>query len=61
MKSLEPYNKKLGTDTWFYTKQCFLSLVENLTKHMIVLKDSVLQECIQFLENCEGKLICFIS
>lgn len=55
MKSLEPYNKKLGTDTWFYTKQCFLSLVENLAKHMIVLKDSVQQECIQFLLNCESK------
>ncbi|KAJ8925929.1 hypothetical protein NQ315_009781 [Exocentrus adspersus] len=53
MKSLEPYNKKLGTDTWFYTKRCFLSLIENLAKHMIVLRDSVIQECIQFLECCE--------
>lgn len=55
MKSLEPYNKKLGTDTWFYTKRCFLSLIENLAKHMIVLKDSVIQECIQFLESCESE------
>ncbi|XP_017784035.1 PREDICTED: tetratricopeptide repeat protein 30A [Nicrophorus vespilloides] len=53
MKSLEPYNKKLGIDTWFYTKRCFLSLIENLAKHMIVLKDNVIQECIQFLESCE--------
>ncbi|XP_066152230.1 intraflagellar transport protein 70A isoform X1 [Euwallacea fornicatus] len=59
MKSLEPYNKKLGTDTWFYTKRCFLSLIENLAKHMIVLRDSVIQECIQFLESCElyGKTV----
>ncbi|VEN63968.1 unnamed protein product [Callosobruchus maculatus] len=59
MKSLEPYNKKLGTDTWFYTKRCFLSLIENMTKHMIVMKDAVIQECIQFLENCElhGKTV----
>lgn len=55
MKSLEPYNKKLGTDTWFYAKRCFLSLLEQLAKQLVVLKDSTLQECIQFLEHCEGK------
>ncbi|KAK7794910.1 hypothetical protein R5R35_005886 [Gryllus longicercus] len=53
IKSLEPYNKKLGTDTWFYAKRCFLSLIENLAKHVIVVRDSVFAECIQFLENCE--------
>ncbi|KAK2587612.1 hypothetical protein KPH14_003739 [Odynerus spinipes] len=53
MKSLEPYNKKLGTDTWFYAKRCFISLLEQLTKQLVVLKDSTLQECIQFLEHCE--------
>ncbi|XP_002735665.1 intraflagellar transport protein 70A-like [Saccoglossus kowalevskii] len=55
IKSLEPYNKKLGTDTWFYAKRCFLSLLENMAKHMIMLRDSVIQECIQFLEHCEGR------
>lgn len=54
MKSLEPYNKKLGTDTWFYAKRCFLSLLEQLAKQLVVLKDSTLQECTQFLEHCEG-------
>lgn len=54
MKSLEPYSKKLGTDTWFYAKRCFLSLLEQLAKQLVVLKDSTLQECIQFLEHCEG-------
>ena len=53
IKSLEPYNKKLGTDTWFYAKRCFLSLVENLSKHMISVRDTVIQECIQFLDHCE--------
>jgi hypothetical protein len=43
IKSLEPYNKKLGTDTWFYAKRCFLSLIENLAKHMISVRDSVMQ------------------
>ncbi|ROT65100.1 Tetratricopeptide repeat protein 30 [Penaeus vannamei] len=37
----------------YYAKRCFLSLIENLAKHMITVKDSVIQECIQFLEHCE--------
>uniref|UniRef100_A0A452IBU8 Tetratricopeptide repeat protein 30 n=1 Tax=Gopherus agassizii TaxID=38772 RepID=A0A452IBU8_9SAUR len=53
IKSLEPYNKKLGTDTWYYAKRCFLSLLENMSKHMIMLRDSVIQECVHFLEQCE--------
>jgi tetratricopeptide repeat protein 30 len=53
IKSLEPYNKKLGTDTWFYAKRCFLSLVENLAKHMISVRDTVITECLQFLDHCE--------
>lgn len=53
IKSLEPYNKKLSTDTWYYAKRCFLSLLENMSKHMIMLRDSVIQECLQFLKQCE--------
>ncbi|NXU54905.1 TT30B protein, partial [Turnix velox] len=53
IKSLEPYNKKLSTDTWYYAKRCFLSLLENMAKHMIMPRDSVIQECIQFLKQCE--------
>lgn len=66
IKSLEPYNKKLGTDTWYYAKRCFLSLIENMAKHMIMMRDAVIMECIQFLECCESEylhiiknLICF--
>ena len=55
IKSLEPYNKKLGTDTWYYAKRCFLSLIENMSKHMIMMRDTVIQECVQFLECCESK------
>ncbi|XP_075266117.1 intraflagellar transport protein 70A-like [Convolutriloba macropyga] len=54
MKALEPFSKKLGTDTWFYTKRCFLSLLENLAKHMLVLKDEVFVECIKFLDAAEA-------
>lgn len=55
IKSLEPYQKKLGTDTWYYAKRCFLSLIENMSKHMIMMRDSVVQECVSFLECCESK------
>lgn len=30
IKSFEPYEKKLGTDTWFYAKRCFLALAEQV-------------------------------
>lgn len=53
IKSLEPYNRKLGVETWFYAKRCILSLLENLAKHMLSLRDSVLHDVIQFLEHCE--------
>lgn len=45
----------------FYAKRCFLSLIENLAKHMIVARDSVFQECIQFLEHCEGMHYILLS
>ncbi|KAL3319001.1 Tetratricopeptide repeat protein 30A [Cichlidogyrus casuarinus] len=53
IKSLEPHQKKLGPDTWFYTKRCFLSLIENLARQMILICDSVMNDCIHFLEQCE--------
>lgn len=53
IKSLEPYNKKLGTDTWFYAKRCFLSLIEYLAKHMMVLKDQAFNEILNFLDAAE--------
>lgn len=37
MKSLEPFQKKLDTDTWFYAKRCFLFLIENLSKHVRII------------------------
>jgi len=55
MASLRPYDKKLGPDTWFYTKRCFLALIENLAKQLLMLKDSVARECLRFLDDCEGK------
>lgn len=54
IKSLEPYSKKLGTDTWFYAKRCFLSLLENLAKQIFTVRDSVLYDCLHFLSQCEA-------
>lgn len=59
MKSLEPYQKKLGTDTWFYTKRCILALFENMAKHLLMLPDKAVTEVIQFLTHCESKLKFF--
>ena len=53
IKSLEPYNKKLETDTWYYCKRCFLALIENLAKQMITIKDSAFQEILAFLDEAE--------
>lgn len=61
MKSLEPYQKKLGTDTWFYTKRCFLSLFENMARHSVVIRDQVLMEMLHFLSHCESNVFCFRS
>lgn len=59
IKALQPYGKKLGTDTWFYAKRCFLSLMEQMAKQVVVLRDSSIEDCLQFLNGCElhGKTI----
>jgi tetratricopeptide repeat protein 30 len=55
IKSLEPYNKKLGTDTWYYAKRCFLALIETLAKHMLMLKDATFNEILtDFLDAAEA-------
>lgn len=41
---------QLNTDTWFYAKRCLLALLEILSKHMIVVKDTTISEVIDFLD-----------
>ena len=53
MKALEPYPKKLGTDTWFYAKRAFLALADTLAKHMILLKDQTFTEILTFLDQVD--------
>jgi tetratricopeptide repeat protein 30 len=52
-KSLEPMNKKLSTDTWFYAKRCLVALFEILAKHMLLLKDTTYEEILNFLVAVE--------
>eukprot|EP00927_Polykrikos_kofoidii_P049448 TRINITY_DN4349_c0_g2_i1.p1 TRINITY_DN4349_c0_g2~~TRINITY_DN4349_c0_g2_i1.p1 ORF type:complete len:673 (-),score=150.23 TRINITY_DN4349_c0_g2_i1:73-1854(-) len=51
IKSLEPYERKIGVDTWYYAKRCFLALGESLGKNMILLKDDAFDDIIQFFDT----------
>ncbi|RNC32973.1 flagellar associated protein, partial [Trypanosoma cruzi] len=53
IKSLEPYHRKIMTDTWFYAKRCFLALAMHLAKHMVVLKDSTFEEILTFFDQAD--------
>jgi tetratricopeptide repeat protein 30 len=53
IKCAEPVDKKLGTQTWQYIRNCFCALLEGMAKMMVNLKDEVADEIIDFLEMCE--------
>lgn len=53
IKSLEPYDQKLQTDTWYYAKRCFVSFVDHLAKHMLVVQDETVNEVLAFLDEAE--------
>ena len=53
IKALQPYKDKIETDTWYYAKRCFLSLIEQLSKHTLMIKDSTLKEVFEFLAEAE--------
>jgi len=50
IKSLEPYERKIGVDTWYYAKRCFLALGETLGKNMMLLKDDAFDDIIGFFD-----------
>lgn len=50
IKSLEPYERKIGVDTWYYAKRCFLALGESLGKNMILLNDEAFDDVIAFFD-----------
>ncbi|UMM12321.1 hypothetical protein L5515_001158 [Caenorhabditis briggsae] len=53
VKALEPPEKKLGVDTWYYAKRCIVAAIEMMAKNILVMRDSVVMEVIQFLSSCE--------
>lgn len=53
VKALEPPEKKLGVDTWYYAKRCIVAAIELMAKNLLVMRDSVVMEVIQFLTSCE--------
>jgi tetratricopeptide repeat protein 30 len=53
MKSMEPYHRKLGPDTWFYAKRCFLGLALTLAKHMTTIRDSTMDDILEFLDGVD--------
>jgi len=59
MKSLEPFSRKIMTDTWYYAKRCFLALANNLAKHMVMIKDTTFQDILAFFDAADlhGKRI----
>ena len=55
IKSMDPHEKKLNPDTWYYSKRCFLALAEMLAKHMVVLKDKTYEDIIRFFDLSEAR------
>lgn len=51
IKAMEPYERKLGMDTWYYAKRCLVALLEALAKNMIMIKDETFHEILQFLDQ----------
>ncbi|KAF4658146.1 Tetratricopeptide repeat protein 30A [Perkinsus chesapeaki] len=51
MKSLDPMDRKLGMDTWYYAKRCFMALAENMAKLIVVIRDDTYRAIIHFLDQ----------
>ncbi|CEF66746.1 Tetratricopeptide repeat protein 30B [Strongyloides ratti] len=53
IKAMDPYEKNLSVDTWYYCKRCILSMIENLSKRLLNMRKDVVPNCVTFLEQCE--------
>ncbi|CAD5207550.1 unnamed protein product [Bursaphelenchus okinawaensis] len=51
--SLEPYEQRLGLDTWYFSKRCMLAMFEQISKQILMIRDEILMACLTFLEQCE--------
>ena len=50
-KSLQPYEEKLGADTWYYAKLCLLTLIDKTSKQMVEISDNLTQSIHSFLDD----------
>jgi tetratricopeptide repeat protein 30 len=50
---MEPYHRKLGADTWYYAKRCFLGLALTLAKHMTTIRDTTMDDILEFLDAAD--------
>lgn len=53
VKALEPLDRKLGTDTWYYAKRCLLAFAETVAKRLLTPRDALLHEVLGFLEAAQ--------
>lgn len=46
-------------DTWYYAKRCFCALIETMSKHILIVKDTSISEILDFLDAADqyGKTI----
>jgi len=51
IQSLDPIKEKLGTDTWYYTKRCFLALIEKIIKKSVELDEEMFEMVNTFLDK----------
>ena len=49
-KSLEPFEQRLSSDTWYYCKTCLLALLDKLSKQMVTVADDVTSQIIRMLD-----------
>ena len=53
IKSFEPVESKLEAHTWHYAKICFLSLLRQLSKQMLLISDKRCEEILEFLATVQ--------
>ena len=53
IKSMDPFGRKLGTDTWYYAKRCVLAMAMGMAKHVVTIQDDILEMTIDFLESAD--------
>lgn len=58
-KSLEPFEKNVCSDTWFYAKKCLMAFALSLSNQSATIKDDLFRDLLQFLGEMEtyGKMI----